>query len=254
MKTHLVLSSMVLSTFLASYSNADAATSANSFNTQQVQQIETIVHDYLVNNPQVLVEASEALRTQMQQNQEKSAMGAIKTHTKELFSDANSPVAGNPQGTVTLVEFFDYQCGHCKEMSEIIESLIQSNKNLRVVFKEMPIFGGASEFAAKAALASQKQGKFLAFHNALMKAGNPLSKETVMELAKSTGLNTDQLTKDMSASDVDQEIKNTMQLAQDLQLMGTPAFVLANRAGTQFGFIPGATSQKALEAQISKLN
>ncbi len=253
MKTNLVMAAMFVSTIFTTYSNAEAAAS-DAFSSQQVQQLQQVVHDYLVSNPQVLVEASEALRDQMQQGQEKAAMGAIKNHTKQLFNDVHSPVAGNPQGGVTLVEFFDYQCGHCKEMTEIVDQLIKANKNLRVVFKEMPIFGGASEFASEAALASQKQGKYFAFHNALMKAGNPLSKEKILEIAKSVGLNTDQLNKDLAASEISNQIENTMQLAQDLKLMGTPAFVLANRSGTQFAFIPGATSQKALQTQIDKLS
>lgn len=254
MKTKLPLSGLLIASLLTTYVSADAASTGTApFSTQQVQQIEQVVHDYLVKHPQVLVEASQALRDQMQEGQEKAAVGAIKTNAKALFNDANSPTVGSAEASVTLVEFFDYQCGHCKEMTDAVDSLIKQNKNLRVVFKELPIFGADSEYAAKAALAAQKQDKFFAFHNALMKAANPLNNDKVMEVAKSVGLDTSQLSKDMESASIQQELKNNVQLAQAMQLMGTPAFVFANRAGTQFGFIPGAASQKDLEVQINKL-
>ncbi len=254
MKTTLLFSGMLISAVLVNTITAKAATNtAAPLSTQQVQQIEQVVHDYLVKNPQVLVEASEALRNQMQQGQEKAASGAIRSHSKQLFSNSNSPVAGNPQGTVTLVEFFDYQCGHCKEMAGIVGTLIKQNSNLRVVFKELPIFGGASDLAAQAALAAQKQGKFYAFHEALMQASNPLDETKIMDVAKSVGLNTATLATDMKSAAIAQEIKANTQLAQDLQLMGTPAFVLANRAGTRFAFIPGASTEQNLSAHIKKL-
>lgn len=255
MKSNLPLSGMLISAIMVSYITANAATPELSpLSAGSVQQIEQVIHDYLVNNPQVLVEASQALRDQMQKNQEENAVTGIKENAKALFNDPNSPIVGNTEALVSIVEFFDYQCSHCKDMTGAINNLISNNKNVRIVFKELPIFGGTSEYAAKAALAAQKQGKFYAFHEALMKEKNPLTKESITAVAQSVGLNTDTLAKDMNSAEVKDEIKHNFQLAQGLQLMGTPAFILGNKAGTQFSFIPGAASEQKLNEEIKKIN
>ncbi len=249
MKNSLLFAGILALTPAFSVNAADS-----TFTPDQVKQIQEVVHQYLVKNPQVLVEASEALRDQMQKGQEKVAMSAIKDNSKVLFNDPNTPVIGPNTAQVSIVEFFDYQCGHCKDMSKTIDSLVSKNTNLRVVFKELPIFGNSSEYAAKAAIASVKQGKFYPFHQALMETKGPLNNETVLKIAKSVGIDTDLLAKQMEAPEVKGELKQNFKLAQDLQLAGTPAFIVANKAGTQFGFIPGATSEQALNAQIAKVN
>src|SRR5262249_24609588 len=160
-------------------SAASLATDKNNtkttFNANQVQQIQQVVHDYLIKNPQVLVEASEVLQKQAMMKVEQNAKTAINQSASKVFADPASPVGGNPKGTVTIVEFFDYQCPHCKEMEAIIEKLVGKDKNLRVVYKELPIFGTNSRFASNAALASQEQGadKYVKLHDALMAASNP---------------------------------------------------------------------------------
>ena len=132
-------------------SSPQTTATQTEFTPQQVKNIQKIVHDYLINNPQVLVEASQALQKQAQEKQQQYAMQAIEKNKQQLFNDPVSPVAGNPNGNVTLIEFFDYQCGHCKAMNKIIQSIVAKNKNLRVVLKELPIFGSNSQLAAKVA-------------------------------------------------------------------------------------------------------
>lgn len=227
--------------------------SSSSFSAQQIQDIQKIVHDYLINNPQVLVEASQALQKQTEQQEQQYAQDAIQKNVQGLFNNPASPVAGNTNGDVTLVEFFDYQCGHCKEMNSIIEKIIKSNSNLRVVFKELPIFGDDSQFAAKAALASVKQNKYLAFHNALLAADNPLNKDRVFAVAKSVGLNVAQLKKDMNNAAIQTQLRDNFKLAQALRLIGTPTFVLGNKALNQFRYIPGATTQENMQTMINDL-
>lgn len=226
---------------------------ASSFSPDQVQQIQKIVHDYLVNNPQVLVEASRSLQKQTEQQEQQYAQTAVQQNIPALFNDPASPVAGNVNGTVTLVEFFDYQCGHCKEMNPIIEKIIKTNTNLRVVFKELPIFGDDSQFAAKAALASVKQGKYLAFHNALLAADNPLNKDKVLSVAKSVGLNVAQLKKDLDNPAIQAQLRANFKLAQALRLIGTPTFVIGNKALNQFRYVPGATTAENLQGMINDL-
>lgn len=227
---------------------------SNSFTPQQQQAIKNIVKQYLISNPEILVEASKALQAKQLQKAQKDAMTAIQANKQQLFNNPASPTAGNPNGNTVVVEFFDYQCGHCKRMGTVIESAIKQDKNLKVIFKELPIFGKNSQFAAKAALASVKQGKYYQFHDALLAASNPLSNAKVLSIAKKVGLNVNQLKKDMDSKAVNQQIRDNFTLARNLKLMGTPAFVVANKQLTQFRFIPGAVSLQDLQSNITAVN
>lgn len=235
-----------------------ADNTTGQFNSDQVKAIQTIVHDYLVSNPQVLVEVSEALQQQELAKIEEKAQTAITSNAKDIFNNPASPVAGNPNGNVTLVEFFDYQCPHCKEMAPVIEKLQKQDSNLRIVFKELPIFGGNSQEAAKAALAAYQQGaaNYLKFHNALMAADNPLTPDKIMQIAKDSGLDINKLKKDMQSTAIDDQLKDNFRLAQEIGILGTPSFVLGNQQASQAGnssFIPGATSEGNLQNAIAKL-
>lgn len=223
------------------------------FSSDQIEEIQKIVHDYLVQNPKVLVEASQELQKQSRVQEEEYAQQAIQKHTQSLFRDANSPIAGNPKGTVTLVEFFDYQCGHCKEMNSIVKNLINKNKNLRVIYKELPVFGGESHYAAQVALASVNQGKYKAYHDALLDTENPLDKKKVFATAKSIGISISRLKKEMSDPKIEKQIRDNFKLAQALHLIGTPTFVISNQGMTKFEFIPGATSERDLQSKLEQV-
>ena len=157
---------------------------------------------------------------------QKEAKSAISEHANDLLQ-GDLAVAGNPKGNVTLIEFFDYQCIHCKKMEPVVQALIAKNKDLRVVYKEFPIFGKRSEVASQAALAAAMQGKYLAMQTALLKQEKALDDALVMETAKSVGLNMDQLKKDMASKQVQDILAQNRKLAEKMHLMGTPAFVVA---------------------------
>lgn len=238
--------------------NQQAVAAEKAFNDKQVQEIQSIVHQYLVTHPEVLLEASKALQEKQQQSMMKQATGAIEKNSKALF-DSNSPMVGNPKGDVTIVEFFDYQCVHCKKMSPVIDTLLQQNKNLRVIYKEFPIFGKSSDYAARAALAAQKQDKYQAFHNALISKEQRLSKAVVIKTADEVGLNVNKLKADMKSPEIDKAIKENMHLAESLHLMGTPAFIVAQtpkgefKNGNKTFFVPGAASQENLQNLIEQV-
>jgi protein-disulfide isomerase len=232
---------------------AALAQNGTSFTPDQTKEIQQIMHDYLVKNPQVLIEASQALQQQQMAKIQQAASKAISNNIKDIFSNPDSPVIGNPSGDVTLVEFMDYQCVHCKEMTPVIGDLIKANPKLRVIFKELPIFGPTSEYAAKAALAAQKQNKYAAFHDALMNDSNPLSKDEVLKIAKSVGLDTDKLEKDINDPSVDKQLKDNFRLAQELNLVGTPAIVVGNRQGSKTAFVPGTASKENLQQLITQV-
>lgn len=235
-----------------------AVTLAAAFSQDQQKQIETIVSTYLQSNPQVIISSLQSF----QQKQMQEAENTIKNTQKDapqfvqsLFHDAKDPVAGNPKGVVTIVEFFDYQCSHCVNMTSVISDAIKTSPNVRVVFKEFPIRGPVSDYAARAALAANLQGKYVVFHEALMKAKQPLTEAIVMTTAKDAGLNMDQLKKDMDSAAIKGQIATTMKLAQQLKLLGTPAFFIGKTdasAASSINYIPGEIPMPQLIDLIKK--
>lgn len=229
----------------------------DSLSLDQKKEVERIIHDYLVSHPEVLLEASQALQQKQQKDMQEQAKTAISKHADQLFTEKLA-VAGNPKGNVTLVEFFDYQCVHCKKMNPVIHELIKKDRNLRVIYKEFPIFGKSSELASRAALAAAMQGKYEQMHDALLSVDKRLTQALVMETAQSAGLNVEQLKKDMESKAVKDALRSNRELAEKMNLMGTPAFIIAATPGGQFKkdseptFIPGAASVEALQALIQK--
>lgn len=223
----------------------------------QKKDIQKVIHDYLVSNPEVLLEASQALQQRQQQTMQEQAKSAIQEQAANIFNDKFT-IAGNPKGNVTLVEFFDYQCIHCKKMSAVIADLIAKNNNLRVIYKEFPIFGKSSDMASKIAIAAAMQGKYAAMHQALLKADKRLTDESVMEIAKSAGVDMAKLKTDMESKEVAEILDANRFLAEKLHLMGTPAFIVAStpggefKAGSETFFIPGAATLETLQEMIKK--
>lgn len=262
MKSNLLIRlSLLITLLLTSISTAFAADTNATFNQNQQTQIQNIVRDYILKNPQVLVQAMQNLQKQAHSEMMKQAQQVITSQAQTLFNAPGSPVVGNPKGTVTLLEFFDYQCPYCKRISPGINQLISDNKNLRVVYKELPIFGESSMFAAQAALASQAQNKYLPFHNALMATKPPFTSQQILDVAKSVGIDVNKLQADMKNKNIIDEIKSNIALANEMQLAGTPAFIIANVKinGTQVAkpvkslFIPGAIDADNLEQAIKQV-
>lgn len=230
---------------------------SSTLSTDQKKEVEQIVHEYLVKNPEVLVEVSQALQQKQQQSMQEKAKKAISDNADQLFTEKLT-VVGNPNGNVTLVEFFDYQCIHCKKMKPVISELVKNNKNLRVIYKEFPIFGKNSELASKAALAAAMQGKYKAMQDALLSKDKRLDKKEIMDAAKSAGLDIPQLKKDMDSKTVKNALMANRNLAENMNLMGTPAFIIASTPDGKFdknsnpAFIPGAATKEALENLINK--
>lgn len=239
----LAVAAVALAPALGAVSAADAA---EALSEAQADQVRTIVRDYLIANPEVLVEAMEALQAREQAAAAQAQRDALKTHAEQLFNDPGSPIFGNPDGDVTLVEFFDYQCGYCKAVHPSVLKAIEQDKGLRVVMKEFPILGPASVYASRAALASREQGKYEPFHNALMGHKGKLDEAIVDGIAKAVGLDLEKLKADMAAPAVDDQIKVSMALARALGIGGTPAFVVGD------SLLPGAVPLERLKQEIAK--
>lgn len=242
-----LITSLIISTF-----SFAAPAQSGALNPAQVKQVKQVIHDYLLQNPKLMVEVFRKLQEQQRAKMEKRAITAIHANYKQIFNDRMSPRIGAANGPVTVVEFFDYQCPHCKTMATTLENFMKGNRNVQVVFKEFPIFPG-SQYAAMAALASAKQGKYYEFHNALMADKNPLTKNDVLATAKKLGINVAQLEKDMQSKDVKQELQNTIKLAQSIGIAGTPAFIVQNnKVKAKTFFVPGQVSGLILQQLVSK--
>jgi protein-disulfide isomerase len=191
------------------------------------QTIEQVIREYLREHPEVVAEAIQALQARQREQQQQRARAAIGTHQKELL-DGDAPIGGNANGSVTVVEFFDYRCGYCKQVTPTVKKLLQDDTTVRLVYKELPILGPDSLTASKAALAARTQGKYEAFHAAMMVAVQPVTEAQVFEIAARTGLDVPQLKADMEAPAVRAVIDRNYRLAQALGITGTPTFVIGS--------------------------
>lgn len=234
--------------------------SSGAMSEAQKVQIDQEIHAYLLAHPEILIDMSKKLQDKMAKEQSQKSVAAVKANADKLFNNANSPTAGDHAGVVTMVEFFDYQCVHCAKMHPVTQQLMKANPNIKVIYKEFPIFGKASEYAAAAALAANKQGKYVAMRNALFNSGDIEGKMTeakVDAIAKKVGLNVVQMKQDMKSADVVVELKATRELAQALGLQGTPAFVIvptnfANVSDEKITFIPGGAPLETLQEAVNK--
>ena len=252
----LFLSTLIgCSVSLASDQDTSITASNTQYSPEDVAAIQTIVRDYLISHPQVIAEASIALRKQQQEEQQRLAQQAIKDNMQALFHEKASPILGNANGPLVLVEFFDYQCGYCKHMTPVINTLLKNNNNLKVVFKELPIFGGNSAVAAQAALAVYQINpkQYGAFNKALLAQKKRLTKDGIMAIAKKQGINLKQLQTAMKSKAVTQELQKTKQLSRAMGFSGTPALVIANTQTEQFEVIRGASSAEVLQDKLNQL-
>lgn len=183
---------------------------------------------YLLANPQIIVKAVNQLESRQKVTEADELTALIAGASDELFNDPASPIGGNPEGDVTLVEFFDYNCPYCRKAAPILIELEAGDSGLRIVYKEFPILGPGSEFAARAALASRRQNKYTVFHKAMMVHAGRIDEGSVLEIAAGLGLNVGQLKKDMADPAIAQAISGNLALAQTLRITGTPGFVTAN--------------------------
>ena len=210
-----------------------------------VEEVERIVREYLMREPEIIYEAIEELQARRQIAERERQRQAIGELQDEIFENPNDPIIGNPEGDVTLVEFFDYRCGYCRQMGPGMQELVEQDGELRVVMKEFPILGPDSVVAARAALAARMQGDYGSFHFALMEADN-LTPEGVFQLAIDHNLDVTQLEEDMNGEEVAQQIGENIQLAEALGITGTPSFIVGET------LVPGAASIEQLAQLVDQ--
>lgn len=223
-----------------------------TFNAQQTDAIRKIVRGYLMEHPEVIMEAGEALREKMRVQAEAEAKKAIEARKDEIFNAKDDPVSGNAKGDVVVVEFFDYNCSYCKVVMDPMMEAVKADTKTRVVFKEMPILAEESVTAARVALAAKKQGKYDEVHRAFMKYRGKLDEKAIFRLAGDAGANVDQLKKEIMAPEIDAQLRKNLELAHALDIASTPTFIIAGADGNFARTVSGAAEGQVF-TQLIKL-
>jgi protein-disulfide isomerase len=200
------------------------------FTPDQKQEIEKLIKSYLVANPEVFLEVQTALEEKMEKEQAAKLKAVVAENAAEIYREPNAAVAGNADGDITVAEFFDYNCGYCKRGLADVVKLVESDPNVRLVFKELPILSKGSEEASHVALAARNQGKYWEIHRALLEAKGHVNEAAALRIAEKLGLDMDKLKQDMASPEVKTEVEKSEALAKKLGVNGTPHFLVGDRA------------------------
>jgi protein-disulfide isomerase len=225
---------------------AAAGTSAASATLDRTE-VEGIVRDYLLKNPEILLEVQEALEAKQKEEQKLASEGVIRDQKDEIFNSTYDGIVGNPQGKVTIVEFYDYNCGFCKRAIEDMQALTKEDPDLRFVLKEFPILGPDSQKASVVSMAFHKMmpEKYAEFHTALLGGQGRATEAAAIKIATSLGADEAKLREHMKDPDIPDAISKTYDLANKLTITGTPSYVVGNEV------IFGALGQQVLAEKIA---
>ncbi|TGR32904.1 MULTISPECIES: DsbA family protein [unclassified Mesorhizobium] len=209
-------------------------------------EVEGIIRDYLLKNPEVLLEVQDALEAKQKEEQRLAALGVIKNAKDQIFNSTFDGVVGNPNGKVTIVEFYDYNCGFCKRAIEDMRALTKSDPDLRFVLKEFPILGPDSQKASVVSMAFHLMmpEKYGEFHNALLGGQGRATEATAIKIALSLGADEATLREKMKDASIPEAFSKTYDLANKLQITGTPSYVVGNEV------VFGALGQEVLAEKI----
>jgi protein-disulfide isomerase len=228
---------------------AAPASAQQTFSDDQKHAIEGIIKDYLMAHPEVLQDAMAALDKKQQEAEAEKARTSIKDNNATLFNSPHQVVLGNPQGTTTVVEFFDYNCGYCKKALPDMLTLLKSDSNIKFVLKEFPVLGEGSVEAAHVAVAARMQDptgkKYIEFHQKLLGGRGPADKAHALAVAKDVGFDMTRLEKDMASDEVKTTIDEDMKLADALGVNGTPSYVIGGE------LVVGAVGLDALKEKVA---
>lgn len=227
----------------------DGAPGATAINTDDKTRIEGIVRDYLLANPEILRDMANSLQAQEQAAQKERAKAALVDLKPKIFSSEFQTVMGNPEGDVTLVEFFDYNCGFCRRSFPELERLIKEDPKLRVVLKELPILSDESIQASRVAIAVHRRApeKYSAFHRALLTSDGQVNGEAALKVAEGMGLKAKELIEAANTPETEAYIREGRELAQALGINGTPSYVIGD------SLLPGAVGYGPLKEAVDNV-
>ncbi|MBO4520884.1 MAG: thioredoxin domain-containing protein [Alphaproteobacteria bacterium] len=192
------------------------------------EEVKAVVKDYLLKNPEIVKEAMDNYAAKEAEMKKQAAIAKLKTHRAALERDPKTPVLGNPDGDITIVEFFDYNCGYCKLMFPKVWEYVQNDGNIRWVLKDMPSLGETSTSAAKAGLAAEKQGKYFEMHQAMITHKGSLTEEDIVAYAKQVGLDMKKFEADRKDKALDGILRANRTLAGKFEFFGIPDFIIGD--------------------------
>lgn len=210
--------------------------------------LDPMIETYLLGNPRILQKLSAALDAELTAERTAATRAAMVELRPAIFESENGIVLGNPNGDVTLVEMFDYNCGYCRQALPDLAALLEADKNLKVVLKEFPILSQGSVDAARiAAQVAEADVDYWAFHQALFTSRGQVDKAVALKAAADLGLNPITLEMGMKTPRVDQVIEESYRIADGLKITGTPTFIIGDE------IIPGAIGLEALQQRIANM-
>lgn len=237
---------LILGTCILAFASGSAANAADSLTDVQKQEIRDLIKSYLQENPDIIIDAAQNYQRKKEEDMRAAVEGKVGDYKDEL-TGKDQPSAGNPGGDVTVTEFFDYNCGYCKHAVADIKKILENDKNVFFVFKELPILGPTSETAAQWSMAAHKQGKYFDYHAALMGNNEPRTEENLIKVAKEAGLDADKLKQDAQSEETRKAVAKSRDVAMDLEIHGTPAFIINGK------LFPGYLGEEGLKKAIEEI-
>lgn len=212
-------------------------------------QLPGLIKEALLKDPSILTEVVEKMQANQEAEIASKAKEAIAKRKQDIFSDPNSPVVGGANADVTIVEFFDYHCGYCKQALGSFSKLLDSDKKVRIIFKEYPILSEDSRLASKAALAVNRiaKDKYFEFHKAMFNANGVINERFISEQAKKLGVDPDKVKTEMAKPEIEAMLEKNKELGMAIGAMGTPAIIIGEN------FYPGAIPYEAIKKGVAKI-
>lgn len=223
----------------------DTAFARDLIDDKEKEEINKLIEAYIMEHPEVIIKSIDEMRKRQQREEQEAAKKNLIAFEDEILRNPSDPVGGNKEGDVTVVEFFDYRCGYCKQFYNALNEVSEEDENVRIVFKELPVLGPTSELAARAAIAASRQNLYQPFHEKLMELEGNFDDKKLFDVAGEVGLDIARLKKDMALRSVQGILDDTKDLAQNLSITGTPAIIIGSN------IIRGAIGKDRLKALIA---
>ncbi len=248
-RTALSLVAVVILLGISGARPATAEGAAESLTPEQQRAVEAVVREYLLENPEVIVDAIREMRRRDESFQAEKQQKTLSEMRSILENNPEDPIMGNPDGDITVVEFFDYRCGYCKKVFPDVQTLLREDGNIKYILKEWPILGDDSVYASRAAIAvwQGQRERYGAFHTAMMLSRGALSELKVEALAEEASIDVEKMNADMQSPRIDALLATNRVLADSLGITGTPAFIFGDRV------VPGAADLATLKMLAAEM-
>lgn len=221
---------------MATPASAADTTKSLPFTPDQKAAMEDFIRDFILDNPEVLMESVNRFKEREEKKADQDAISAVTKYKDFIYNNKDMPQTGNPKGDITVVEFFDYNCGYCKRAYEAVQETLDKDKNVRFVFVELPILSETSKTAADWAMAAQKQGKYFEFHKKAITFNGPKNEENMEKIARELGLDVEKMKKDAKSPETQALLQKKVEVAQALRITGTPGFIVGDQIVR--GYVP----------------